>query len=164
MEELTKLLTELEWKKQSRYNVSKKPYEGFVLGKVKCWHNKGRCEGHAGKKITSNTTLKPKYSEIYKQAKKLMEKHDPNFKFTTMQFNKNSQMLKHRDANNTGESYIIGLGKYTGGDLIIYDEKDDNKIKQKVNIKNRFKTFDGSLLPHEVAPFNGLRFSIVYFK
>lgn len=164
MEELTKLLTELEWKRQARFNVSKKPYEGFVLGKVRCRNNVGVCEGRAGKKIISKDTLKPKYNEIYKLASAIMKNYDPDFKFTSLQFNKNSQMLKHRDAKNVGESYIIGLGKYTGGDLIIYDEINDNKIIKKMSIKNKFKKFDGSRFPHEVAPFNGLRFSIVYFK
>ena len=29
-------------------------------------------------------------------------------------------MVKHVDARNTGVSYIIGLGDYTGGELLVY--------------------------------------------
>ena len=49
---------------------------------------------------------------------------NPEFKFTSIQYNKNHRAAKHRDAKNTGISYIVGLGDYTGGELTIFDENE----------------------------------------
>ena len=51
--------------------------------------------------------------------------HDPKFQFTTIQYNKNMRAARHVDGRNVGTSYIIGLGNYTGGELIIYDKAYD---------------------------------------
>ena len=91
-----------------------------------------------------------------------MEQHNPQFKFTTIQFNKNNRTAKHKDSNNVGESYILGLGDYEGGELIVFDE--DGRNPKKVNINNRFFKFNGSTLPHETAPFRGERFTMVFFN
>ena len=40
----------------------------------------------------------------------------PDFRYTTIQFNKNYATKKmHVDGNNEGPSYIVGVGDYTGG-------------------------------------------------
>ena len=52
------------------------------------------------------------------------------------QYNKNHRCAKHKDGRNVGESYIIGLGDYTGGELMVWDENDKNPKKH--NIRNKF--------------------------
>ena len=91
-----------------------------------------------------------------------MKLKDPNFKFTSIQYNKNHRAAKHQDSKNMGVSYIIGLGDYKGGELIIYDENGKNPVKH--NIKNRFYKFNGSIYPHETAPFKGERYSLVFYN
>ena len=66
------------------------------------------------------------------------------------------------DKLNVGYSYIIGLGDYTGGELIIYDENGENP--RLIDIQNKFFKFDGSIYPHETAPFSGERFTMVFFS
>ena len=39
-----------------------------------------------------------------------------------MTVNKNQKASSHTDINNVGESYIIGLGDYTGGELVFTDK------------------------------------------
>ena len=90
--------------------------------------------------------------------------HKPEFKFTTIQYNKNMRAARHVDGKNVGISYIVGLGDYTGGELIIYDNAKTPTGAVRHNLKNKFHSFNGSLYLHEVAPFKGERYTLVFFK
>ena len=163
-----KMLREMKWPKTARPNVLRKShvdagfsgYEGFVLGIVTSWAGKGSRSGY--RKMLSMKTREPKYKKLFRESKKLMRLKDPKFKFTSIQYNKNHRAARHRDAKNTGVSYIVGLGNYTGGELIIFDEHEKNPVKH--NIKNKFYTFDGSKYPHETAPFSGERYTLVFYS
>ena len=133
--------------------------QGFILGKVNTWSPTK--EGKTGV-VDSKKTNTPKYKELFEEASKLMKSHNPNFKFTSIQFNKNQKTKKHKDGNNVGKSYIIGLGDYSGGDVRLYAP--DGKSYKDINIKNRWATFDGSELEHETTPFKGERYSLVYYN
>ena len=63
--------------------------------------------------------------------------------------------------NNVGESYIIGLGDYSGGELIVYDSNDNPKY---IDINHKFYKFNGSEFYHEVSDFIGTRITLVFFK
>ena len=147
----------------SRRNVMRtdqKSYEGFVLGKINLipyWQKKkGR------KQDLSTRTKDPKFRKLYRNTRLLLNLHDPKFKFTTIQYNKNQRAAKHKDGRNVGVSYIIGLGNYTGGELIVYDEDDKNPVKH--NIRNKFYKFNGSTHFHETSPFKGERYTMVFFN
>jgi len=151
-------LKKFQFPRQKRSNVLKKGdvgYNGFVLGIVQQWNP-------TYKKVLSSRTKKPKYKDIYALARAEIKKAHPDFKYNSIQFNKSYKMAKHKDANNVGESYILGVGNYTGGELIIYDK--DGKNPKKKDIKNKWFKYNGSLFPHEVAGFTGDRYSIVYYK
>ena len=157
------MMRKFKWPTTERHNVlrkNQKNYEGFALGIITSWAGKGENAGY--RKMLSLKTKMPKYNRLFKEAKKLMKMKDPKFKFTSVQYNKNHRAARHLDAKNTGISYIIGLGNYTGGELIIYDENEKNPVKH--NIKNKFYTFNGSIYPHETAPFKGERYTLVYYS
>jgi len=132
---------------------------GFVLGKVRTWAPTK--EGKTGV-IDSKKSNTPKYKELFQEASKLMRLHNPNFKFTSIQFNKNQKTKKHTDSKNVGKSYIIGLGDYNGGDVRLYTKKGDSY--RDIDIKNRFATFNGSELEHETRPFTGERYTLVFYS
>ena len=155
-----KLLSELKFPRTARPNVAATSYEGFALGKVISWAGKGERAGY--KKALSQKTKSNKYKEIYKETKKLMKMRDPNFKFSSIQYNKNHKAKKHKDGHNVGISYIIGLGDYTGGELIVYDAAGKNPKKH--NIKNKFYKFNGSIYSHETAPYKGERYTLVFYS
>ncbi len=134
-------------------------YRGFSLGLVQSWAGKGEKAGY--RKLISLATQKPKNRGRYQESRKLIELYDPQFEYTSIQYNQNYQCAKHQDKNNVGYSYIIGLGDYTGGELIVYD-KDDNPTS--VDIHNKFFKFNGSLSPHETAPFTGERYTLVFYS
>lgn len=93
-----------------------------------------------------------KYPELYQ---KLKEFAPPGFSFNCITLNKNVVCEPHRDIYNKGLSYIIGLGDYTGGELVIEG--------QEHNIKNHWLLFNGKKT-HWTKPFTGTRYSIVYYN
>ena len=70
-------------------------------------------------------------------------------------------MAKHKDKNNVGESWIIGVGPYKGGELAIWEDPDGKPILH--DIRKGVK-FNGALKWHEVKPFTGKRWSLVYYR
>ena len=68
----------------------------------------------------------------------------------------------HKDKNNIGESYIIGLGDYEGGRIKVWHN--ENEEPEYVDIKNKFYKFNGAKLYHETEDFTGTRLSLVYFN
>jgi len=137
-------------KTSSRKNISDEPIEAFVLGQVNY-----RGQEFLDFKTRGPSRYNKKFPQLFKLLKKFMQQHDPQFKYTTIQLNKNIISPPHIDKNNVGPSYIIALGDYkNGGDLVVEGKPH--------NIKNKFFKFDGTK-GHWVTPFSGTRYSLVFF-
>lgn len=140
-------------KTSSRKNISDKPIEAFVLGKVNY-----RGQETLGYRTKGPSRYNKKFPKLYSLLKKcfaeFIHQYDPDFKYTTIQLNKNVVSPPHVDKNNVGPSYIIAIGNYTGGELFVEGKP--------YNIKNKFLKFDGTK-GHWVAPFSGTRYSLVFF-
>ena len=152
MQDITELLDSIKFPKNySRKNImTGKPLECFCLGEV----------NYRGQKFLNYKTRGPskhneKFPELLQKLTELINNYDPDFKFTTIQLNKNIQSPRHIDKNNVGYSYIIGLGDYNGGELNIENLGD-------FNIKNSFLKFNGTN-PHWTSAFQGTRYSIIFF-
>jgi hypothetical protein len=76
--------------------------------------------------------------------------------FKSICINFNTIAEPHLDINNSGISCIVGLGNYSGGELV-YGET-------KVNIHKFPIEFDGSKIIHYSLPFIGTRYSIIFFQ
>ena len=74
--------------------------------------------------------------------------------------NKNLLCLPHKDQNK-GDSIIIGLGDYTGGRLILHHTDIDLEF---VDIKNKPFKFNGKKIKHSTEPFEGDRWSIIFYS
>ena len=94
-----------------------------------------------------------KHPELLRLCDALIKQHDPDFTYTTVQINKNHQCPPHKDKYNKGLSWIVGLGDYTGGELVVGETEYD--------IHNTFVQMDGRIV-HYTKPFNGERYSIVF--
>ena len=92
-------------------------------------------------------------AELYKVAAAILP---PDFRYLSIQVNDNYETAPHKDKGNFGESAIIGFGNYTGGELVVEDHI--------VNINHQLCFFDGSLYTHSTRPFQGQRFSLVFFR
>jgi hypothetical protein len=78
--------------------------------------------------------------------------------FTSVQVNQNYMCQEHVDANNSGQSYIIGFGSYQGGDLTL----DLSGVKTSINIRYKPILFEGWRIPHKTEEWTGNRYTIVY--
>merc|ERR1711924_396327 len=126
------------------------------------------------------TVLRPNLTRVLTRF--LAQSH-PDFRYTTIQLNKDYSARLHVDGNNYGPSFIMAMGKYTGGELWIHDEaagdyelevkeplrgyphlKVGCKVRGRLHdINGKWLHFDGTI-SHMALPFHGNRFSIVYFS
>ena len=102
--------------------------------------------------------LNKKFPELLLASKQLLKSKDPKYTFHSVAINKNQQSAKHIDKFNVGFSYIIGLGNYTGGELVF----EPGPYKGKHNIRNRWLKFKGDH-PHFNTPFKGERYTLVFY-
>lgn len=105
-----------------------------------------------------------KYTKLYPHILPLFESfiksHKPSFNFDSVYVNKNVVCKRHVDSKNVGETLLIGLGKYTGGQTVLYI----NNKELKFHIKSSSLIFNGSELEHRSLPFEGIRYTLVFFK
>ena len=136
-------------KNLSRNNVSSKSTTCFVMGDVNY-----RGQQSLGGRTRGPSRWNNKFPELYFLLQTYIEIYEPNFKYTSIQVNKNVMSQPHVDKNNVGPSYGIAIGDFTGGELVIEG--------QSFNIKNKWKKFNGTL-GHWITPFKGTRYSLIYF-
>tara|TARA_R110000764_G_scaffold130246_4_gene218028 strand:+ start:1833 stop:2408 length:576 start_codon:yes stop_codon:yes gene_type:complete len=77
-----------------------------------------------------------------------------------IQINRNWWSPPHKDSGNVGISSIIGLGDYEGGETVVEYPKEHIEY----DIKNKFVSFNGSRYTHWTKPFEGKRYSLVFYK
>jgi len=81
----------------------------------------------------------------------------PGFTFTSVQVNVNYTCAVHKDKHNSGQSYIVAFGSFTGGELVLKNPED-----KEYNIRHRPLLFNGSEIEHFTKEWVGNRYSIVY--
>lgn len=79
--------------------------------------------------------------------------------FNSITVNQNYRADKHRDKNNRGESFLVGFGSYTGGDLLIHE----GDLSGNHSIWCKPIVADFSKILHSVAQFTGERYSLVFY-
>jgi len=97
-----------------------------------------------------------------------------DFKWTSINVNKDYAGKIHRDGNNFGPSMITAFGEFSGGKLRYYGKHDNGKVDleelektaankaDKLDLKNGLALFNGNSA-HSVEEFQGNRFSVVFF-
>jgi len=78
--------------------------------------------------------------------------------FTSITVNQGYLAAKHRDKGNVGVSYLVAFGDYTGGELDILE----GDISGCYNVRTPIVA-DFSKVYHAVRPFQGTRYSLVYY-
>jgi hypothetical protein len=121
-----------------------------TMGVVRDWKTDGTM-------ISTFTTSNPELWELLCDYGKLITK----IPFNSICINKNTIAEPHIDGNNAGISCIVGIGNYTGGELVVVDQYGHHNV---IDIHNNPYEFDGSKLIHYSLPFEKDRFSIIYFK
>ena len=105
-----------------------------------------------------NSPNNSRYPDIYKAILAYADKYvNPHIEYTGVQVNKNYKTKPHYDARNANiESYIVGLGDYNNGKLILNS--------YKIDIKYQPILFNGAQWLHSTDDFTGDRYSLVFFK
>ncbi len=107
------------------------------------------------------TRASKRYPHMMKLFKDFVDSHYPGFQFKSVYVNRNTVAKKHFDSKNTGTSLLVGLGSYTGGQTTLYGK---DGVESKFNINTHSLVFDGSQIEHSSEPFEGTRYSLVFFN
>ena len=102
----------------------------MVLGKV--LKSFSSCDG---KRCKVDSRHHEKHKALLKAAKSFLRSANLGYKFEAVTINKNHAAARHVDKNNKGHSYIIGLGNYTGGELVFTDKKSPHYGTHSIKIK-----------------------------
>jgi len=108
-----------------------------------------------------STRSSKSYPHILPLFENFIDSHKPGFKFKNVYVNRNTVCKKHLDSKNSGTSLLVGLGSYTGGETVLYDK---DGVESKFNINTHSLVFDGSKIEHSSEPFEGTRYSLVFFN
>jgi hypothetical protein len=88
----------------------------------------------------------------------------PDFFWTQVQINKNYPIPKHIDSVNVGESYLCAFGDFTGGETVVDFGGMGKYAPCKLNPRKKPVNFNGSKFEHWIEPFEGKRYSLVFFN
>ena len=107
---LERMLIEYPWKpnKHTKTTNMRKGQYSINVGKTCHWSK-------PGKPILPSVAMRENNSEIYNECRRLF----PEKNFDCVMINRNFKCIPHRDKNNIGDSIIVGMGNYNGGDLVI---------------------------------------------
>lgn len=165
------LLREARWPTcKTRRNVSDKLISACAVGAV---HNFGR-----GLWLGKHSQ---KFMPQIKAVSSLIASADRNFRYTTLQLNKNYASKMLIDGNNQGWSALGAFGNFSGGRVWIYNPegKETRRLKENLrgwphhkvedeirgdfhDVRNRVIFFNGRV-PHYVEQYTGERYSFVGF-
>lgn len=117
--------------------------------------------------LSRNTWMRP---ELWQHLLDFAAQH-VTIPWDAIQVNDNYASQPHRDKGNQGISYIVGFGDYTGGELTVEDTAPAVGVTQaapprgtKYDIRHRGHHFNGSELLHWTEPWEGQRYSLVFFR
>jgi hypothetical protein len=96
-----------------------------------------------------------KYPELSRLLCRFASERFPDFRFSSIMVNSGASAL-HVDQGNCGPSLIVSLGDHVGGDLWQFPDT-------QLRVKDRLVPCEGRL-PHITMPFEGERYSVVYFN
>ena len=115
----------------------------------------GIMPGGANKQPKANSMFPELVQAAFDLEVKLCPEREPS---STIAINRNAQFRPHTDSGagaGQSTSLIVGLGTYSGGELMVEGEKHD--------IRYKAIEFNGWKQRHWTMPFKGERFSLVWF-
>lgn len=95
---------------------------------------------------------------LYKLLLDFAEKYVP-IPFTSITVNQSYPCAPHKDKNNIGESFLVAFGNFFGGQLKIHE----GELEGMHDINCKPIIADFSKITHSVLPFQGERFSLVFY-
>lgn len=108
-----------------------------------------------------HTRFSNKYPIAMELFQEFVDAHAPGFVFNAVNVNRNVVCKPHLDSKNTAESLLVGCGTYTGGETVLHFT---GNVQKRFSIQDKSIQFDGARIVHESKPFDGLRYSLVFFN
>jgi len=109
------------------------------------------------------TTMRTQYPELLDLFEEFRDYHFKNFNFNNVMINRNYPVKKHKDNANVGESVLVTFGDYEGGKTRVYYEDEAVAFVKDYDSNCNPVRFNGSKHYHEVLPFTGERYALVFF-
>ena len=106
------------------------------------------------------TKIMDEYPELAEVFTEFSQLYFPDFKYSSIQLNKSFMCAPHRDSKNIGESILVCCGDYEGGKTCV----DINGKINKFDARIAPVKFNGSKYLHWTEPFEGKRYSLVFFS
>jgi len=119
-----------------------------------------KCREFCPIKKKYKTKLMSERPELLEMLEQFRDMWFPCYQFDSAQLNRNYKIPPHRDKGNIGDSVIVCCGEFTGGELVV--NVDDDNISFRPD--KQPVVFNGSKHTHWVKDFEGLRYSVVFFK
>lgn len=111
------------------------------------------------------TKVKDDYPELESIFKEFAFCHFPWFSWSQVQMNKNFPCPPHRDSKNIGESVLCCFGDFTGGMTGVNYAKDtESPFITYYDASKSPVQFNGAKFLHWVEPFEGTRYSLVFYN
>jgi hypothetical protein len=109
LERVERMLARIDIPRTKRKNIQKQACQTVTMGQVN--RPFSTFKGHS-----NFTESQP---ELWQALQELAEFLNPDHRYTSVTINHNVLCLPHRDKRNDGTTLIIGLGDYTGGQIVI---------------------------------------------
>ena len=98
---------------------------------------------------------------LFEKLKEIIKIVKPKFLYNGITINKNCVAIPHKDSNNIGNSIIVGIGNYEGGNLCI---EDDEGRLYNIPLKYNFLEFNGRNTHYNTPITKGTKYSIIWFN
>jgi hypothetical protein len=151
----TKFPVKDPYKDKTRKNIlveEGQKIEAFVLGKVRAYD----------KPNLVNSVKNIKFPLLFEKLKQFIKKHNPKFKYTSIQINKSVETPFHFDRGNRGQSYLIGIGDFKGGGVGVKTLPNLDVVE--FDNHNKWLKFDGHTLEHKsLKKTGGIRYALIYY-
>jgi len=144
-----------------KLNVDKRPGEanrGNILGTIGRQMTFGFGDNRHGWNFYKTNE---KYPDVFKALIDFGNQVVPKgWEYQGITLNHGVKAKKHVDSKNVGASVIVGIGDFTGGDIRVWQGE---KHKDWA-LHDKPVMFNGGLLAHETQPFEGNRYTFVFYK
>ena len=93
------------------------------------------------------TKVMDEYPYLEEVFREFQQRYFSDFRYTSIQMNKNFKCPRHIDSKNVGTSILLCLGEYTGGELVVEGFKADGS-DAIIDNKNALFQFNGAKYYH----------------
>jgi len=146
MNEVEKILKSLKIPKISRKSFVEGKGQSITLGVV----------NQPFSKFKGYSKFTELHMDLWRALLDMAVELDPTHQFSTVTINHNVLCLPHKDVRNDGTTMIVGLGDYTGGELVVEGKT--------IDINHRPYWFNGYLHEHYNTAHDGDRWSVMFYS